>query len=68
MNIVVDLHSQNIPMASYPVIVIDCWEHAYYRDYLDERKTYIFAMMKELNWDTIEERFKKAERISKATR
>jgi Fe-Mn family superoxide dismutase len=68
MNIVIDLHSQNIPMASYPVIVIDCWEHAYYRDYLNERKIYVFAMMKELNWDTIEERFKKAERISKATR
>ena len=68
MNVVVDLHSQNIPMASYPVIVLDCWEHAYYRDYLGERKTYVFAMMKELNWDTIEDRFKKAERISKATK
>jgi len=68
MNVVVDLHSQNIPMSAYPVIVLDCWEHAYYRDYLAERKTYVFAMMKELNWDTIEDRFRKAERIAKATK
>ena len=65
MNVVVDLHSLNVPINCYPVVVIDCWEHAYYRDYLDDRKQYIFAMMKELNWEKIEERFKKAERIEK---
>jgi superoxide dismutase, Fe-Mn family len=65
MNVIIDLHSLNVPLNCYPVVVIDCWEHAYYRDYLDDRKTYVFAMMKELNWEKIEERFKKAERIEK---
>tara|TARA_X000000950_G_scaffold288538_1_gene405865 strand:+ start:9352 stop:10029 length:678 start_codon:yes stop_codon:yes gene_type:complete len=65
INVVVDLHSQHIPIGSIPIIVLDCWEHSYYRDYLTDRKTYAYGMMKELNWKTIEERFQKAEKISK---
>ena len=66
MNVVVDLHSKNVPFASYPVIVLDCWEHAYFRDYLGDKRSYTFAMMKELKWSRIEERVKKAESMSKA--
>lgn len=65
INIVVDLHSHHVPIASIPVIVVDCWEHSYYRDYLSDRKTYVYGMMKEFDWKTIEERFQKAEKISK---
>jgi len=65
INVVIDLHHHNIPMGSHPIIVIDCWEHSYYRDYLSDRKTYVYGMMKELNWKEIDERFKKAEKISK---
>ena len=65
INIVVDLHSLNVPIGCVPIIVLDCWEHSYYRDYLTDRKTYAYGMMKELNWKTIEERFQKAEKMSK---
>ena len=65
MNVVVDLNSLNVPFASYPIVVMDCWEHAYYRDYLEDTKTFVFGMMKELNWEVIESRVKKAERIAK---
>ena len=61
----VDLHSQHIPIGCYPIIVLDCWEHSYYRDYLSDRKTYAYGMMKELDWKEIDERFKKAEKIAK---
>tara|TARA_Y100000034_G_C6862967_1_gene392970 strand:+ start:471 stop:1169 length:699 start_codon:yes stop_codon:yes gene_type:complete len=67
INVCVDLHNINIPFSSFPIIVLDCWEHSYYRDYLNDRKTYIFAMMKELDWDVIEKRVKKAEKIGKVT-
>ena len=67
MNVVVDCHSQNIPFSSFPVVVLDCSERAYYRDYLGDKKTYIHAMMKELDWETVEARVKKAEKISKVT-
>ena len=66
MNVVVDLHSKHVPFASYPVIVLDCWEHAYFRDYLGDKKSYTFAMMKELRWSRVEERIKKVESMSKA--
>jgi Fe-Mn family superoxide dismutase len=65
MNIVVDLHSINVPINCYPVIVLDMWEHAYYRDYLNDKKAFVFAMMKQLNWSVIENRFGDAEKISK---
>ncbi len=65
MNVVIDLHSSQVPINSYPIIVLDVWEHAYYRDYLDDRKAYIFAMMKELNWELIQSRIDRAEKIGK---
>ena len=68
INVVVDLHSVNVPIAFYPIIVVDCWEHSYYKDYLKDRKSYIYAMMKELNWDVIEKRVNVAEKLQKAMR
>jgi len=64
MNAVVDLHSIEVPIGCFPVIVMDVWQHAYYRDYLRDVKTYSAAMMKELNWRVIEDRFAKAEKLA----
>ena len=44
---------------------MDVWQHAYYRDYLKDVKTYTYAMMKELDWDVIEKRFRKADQAAK---
>ena len=65
INTVIDLHSLNVMIGMMPAIVMDCWEHSYYRDYLKDRKSYVFGMMKELNWNVIEDRIKKSEKISK---
>lgn len=66
VNTIIDLHSQNVMLGLYPVIVIDCWEHSFYRDYLSDKSTYIVAMMKELNWEVIDNRFKICESIRKS--
>ena len=63
MNCFVDLHSKDIPAGMYPVIVMDMWQHAYYKDYLKDSKTYMVAMMKQLDWNIIEKRIKKADQI-----
>ena len=63
MNTFIDLHSENVPVGMYPVIVVDMWQHAYYKDYLKDSKTYLTAMMKQLNWRVIEDRVKKADKI-----
>ena len=63
MNYVIDLHSIQVPIGVIPVIVMDVWQHAYYRDYLKDAKSYMNAMMKQLRWTVIESRFEKADRI-----
>lgn len=68
MNIIVDSDQLALPLASHPVVSLCVCSDAYVRDYLNDRKTYIFAMMKEFDWDVIEDRFKKAEKIAKAAR
>ena len=65
MNVCIDLHSLNVPMSCYPIIVLDMWEHSYFRDYLSDKQKYTFAMMKEFNWEVIEKRFERAEKLAK---
>ena len=65
MNIFIDSNDVGIPMNSYPVIVLSVQERAYFRDYLNDRRKYIFAMMKELNWSTVELRIKRADKLGK---
>jgi len=65
VNLVIDTESLNVPVGIYPMIVLDVAEGAYYRDYGNNRRSYIFAMMKELNWENIEKRFKQADQLAK---
>ena len=65
INIIVDNQSQGVPVACMPVIVLDVSDGAYYRDYLDDRKSYMTAMMKEFDWEKIEDRFKQSDKMSK---
>ena len=68
MNCVVDFHAQNVPVGMYPIVVMDLWQHAYYKDYLKDSKTYVNAMMKQLRWSAIEKRIEKADNILKVLR
>lgn len=44
-----------------PVLALDMWEHAYVYDYpTSEKKKYVEAFFANLNWEVIEENFKKA--------
>jgi Fe-Mn family superoxide dismutase len=65
MNIFVDGNEMGIPMSSVPIIVLSVQDRAYFRDYLNDRRKYIFAMMKELNWDLIDLRVKRADKLAK---
>ena len=43
------------------ILALDMWEHAYVYDYsTSEKKKYIEAFFENLNWEVIEENFKKA--------
>jgi superoxide dismutase, Fe-Mn family len=65
VNCFVDGHSNNMPAGCIPVIVMDVWQHAYYRDYLKDVKTYTYAMMKEIDWEVVEKRFRQTDQISR---
>ena len=65
INFVIDTEGLNVPIGVLPIIVLDVAEGSYYRDYLDDRRSYILGMMKEFDWDHIEGRVKKAEATSK---
>ena len=41
------------------------WEHTYYRDYLDDKKQFVYKTMQELNWEVIEVRMKRADKVAK---
>ena len=68
MNCFIDLHADSVPVGMYPVIVVDMWQHAYYKDYMKDSGTYLTAMMKQLKWSVIENRFKKADKILQIVR
>ena len=66
VNFFIDGDSVHIPVGCYPIIVMDVFEHAFFRDYLDDKESYINNMMREFNWGIIEERVERAEKIHKA--
>lgn len=62
MNVCIDGHDVGIPVGSIPIVVMDMWSHAFFKDYQIDKKSYLIAMMRELNWDVIEARMAVAER------
>lgn len=64
VNTVVNDHSSNVMLGLYPVIVVDMWSHAQFRDYLNDKKSYLISQMREFNWNIINDRFKKSEAIA----
>jgi len=43
-----------------PIVVMDCWEHAYIKDFGTNRADYIDAFVKMIDWKIAEQRFKEA--------
>jgi len=68
VNTMISNHSQDVMLGLYPIIVIDLHEHAYFKDYLTDKKSYIIAMMRQLNWNVIEERVTKAKSLAEVVK
>lgn len=65
INTAINGHSDSVMLGLHPVIVVDMWSHSYFRDYATDKQSYIVAMLRELNWQVIEDRFKKTEELAK---
>ena len=64
LNAMIDGHDKNIPVCGIPILVMDLWSHAYFKDFLDDKKSYMNAMMREINWHIVEARMVIAERAN----
>jgi len=54
-----DSHNQGAVWGCMPIIVLDVYEHAYFIDYGSDRKSYIVAFWKNLNWEAANEIFER---------
>jgi Fe-Mn family superoxide dismutase len=51
--VVVSEHHVGVPAASRILLAMDCWEHAYARDYGVRKADYLQAFMSNLDWNII---------------
>lgn len=68
VNMIVSNHSGDVMLGLYPILVVDVNEHAYAADYKTDKKSYVIAMMRQIDWEVVEERVKKAESIAQAVK
>jgi len=62
INFFIDGHDNHVSVGCLPVLVVDVHHHAYYKDYMEDKLSYIFAMMKEIRWPAVEARISIIER------
>ena len=54
-NYMTDIHSEAVWDCA-PLLIMDVYEHSYFIDYGTNRKAYIDAFMKNINWDVVNHR------------
>ena len=59
-NFVSDVHDVGIPVYGIPLVVIDCYEHAFYVDYKNKKGDYVSAYPKFIDWTEVDRRIKSA--------
>jgi len=57
-NFLSDVHDVGIPVLGIPLVVIDCYEHAFYVDYKNKKGDYVSAYPKFMDWAEVDRRLK----------
>ncbi len=65
INFWINEHDVSHPAGCEPLLIMDCFEHAYLTDYQLKRADYIEAFMKNINWSVVENRLEQFQRMMK---
>ncbi|MBU2100542.1 superoxide dismutase [Candidatus Micrarchaeota archaeon] len=59
---IIQTKNQDSPLSTnkIPLLALDIWEHSYYLKYMNNRPAYIEAFFNIINWDKVDELYKKA--------
>jgi Fe-Mn family superoxide dismutase len=57
-NVLTDVHDVGPLVFGVPLVVIDCYEHAFYVDYKNRKADYVGGFVKSIDWAEIERRVK----------
>ncbi len=63
-NFLVDLHNIGYLANTIPILVLDVFEHAYFIDYGTNRRAYIDAFFKNINWENVNKRYLFAKKVA----
>ena len=65
-NFIGDSQNQGGVWGTFPVLNVDTYEHSYFIDYGSDRKAYLEAFMRNINWDEVNRRFVAASSMAMA--
>lgn len=57
-------HQQSSQWGNVPLLAIDVWEHAYYKQYSDGRTEYVEAFMNLIDWDGVGMRYETVRKMA----
>lgn len=58
-NFLCDAHNQGGVWGAIPLFTVDCYEHAYFIDFGSDRKAYIQALLQNVDWGKVTQRYEK---------
>ncbi|CAM3699928.1 superoxide dismutase [Nocardiopsis rhodophaea] len=59
-------HQGNLAAGSYPLLLLDMWEHAFYLQYKNVKADYVKAFWNVVNWADVQRRFEDARKVQLA--